>query len=197
MTTAPAAPIRRRMPIAALAGGAIAAASIGAGVLVLAGEEGATTPASAPRAAAPAPAERATSGRLQTSFGAVSVDSVVRLTGSSRPMGVRVREGELPIQVAVTVTNLGERAFRVPASMLALEQARSGGIDPGRRTDFRVPSLSAHRFVLRYAVPDGVVLPELVVRDPAGGAPMRVALGRTDDLNTLNVANHHFGGPVR
>jgi hypothetical protein len=185
---------RRRMPLAALAAGATVAAAVATGAFALTAGDAERAPA--PRAAAP-PAAETGSARLQTSFGAVSVDSVVRLTGSERPMGVRVRRGELPIQVAVTVTNIGERPFRVPRSMLVLEDARHGGIDPGRRTDFRVPALSAHRFILRYAVPAGVLLPDLVVRDPAGDASTRVALGRADDLSTLNVATHAFGGPAR
>ena len=81
--------------------------------------------------------------------------------------------------------------------MLTLEGARATGIDPGRRTDFRVPAMSAHRFVVRSAVADGVLLPDLVVRDPAGDATLRVALGRTDDLVSLNVATHTFGDPDR
>ena len=180
------------MPLAPIAGALLAATCV-AGAFALAGDDG--TPA--PRPAAPAKAPEPSTTRLQTSFGAVSVDNVVRLTGSRRPMGVPVRRGELAVQVTATVTNIRDRAFRVPASMFALPGARVGGIDAGSRPDFRVPALSAHRFVLRYAVPDGVALPEFVVRDPAGSAPLRVALGRTDDLNTLNVATHDLGGPVR
>jgi hypothetical protein len=188
---APRLRLRLRLPVALLAAAALAAAAL---AVALAGGD-----SPLPRPAAPAPAAAPASGapRLETSFGSVSVDSVVRLTGSSRPMGVPVGAGELPVQVAVTVTNIGERPLQVPRSMFALDGARRSGIDPGRRTDFRVPGLSAHRFVLRAAVADGVLLPDLVVRDPAGDGKLRVALGRTDRLATLNVANHTFGDPAR
>jgi hypothetical protein len=176
--------------VAVLAAGALAA---GATALTVSG--GDDTP---PRPASPAPAAAPGSApRLGTSFGSISVDSVVRLTGSSRPMGVPVGTGELPVQVAVTVTNIGERPLRVPRSMIALEGARRSGIDPGKLTDFRVPALSAHRFVLRAAVAGGVLLPDLVVRDPAGDGTLRVPLGRTDDLVSLNVATHTFGDAAR
>jgi hypothetical protein len=81
--------------------------------------------------------------------------------------------------------------------MFRLTEARRGGIDGGNRADLRVPALSAHRFVLRYAVPEGVALPDLVVRDPAGGATARVSLGRSDDLATLDVGTHELGDPTR
>jgi hypothetical protein len=193
MSTLPAAPrLRPRLPLAALLACALALAA-GAVALTAGGD---TRPA--PRPAAPGPAATASGApRLETSFGSISVDSVVRLTGSRRPMGVPVGAGELPVQVAVTVTNLGERPLRVPRSMVVLEGARASAIDPGRRTDFRVPALSAHRFVLRSAVADGVLLPDLVVRDPAGDGTLRVALGRTDDLVSLNVATHTFGDSAR
>jgi hypothetical protein len=169
------------------------ATAAGGLALTVAGETPAPRPAAQPPAAAP------TSGapRLETSFGSVSVDSVVRLTGSSRPMGLPVAKGEVPVQVAVTVTNIGDRPLQVPRSMFALEGARRSGIDAGSRPDFRVPALSAHRFVLRSAVADGVLLPDLVVRDPAGDGSLRVALGRTDDLVSLNVATHTFGDSAR
>ena len=191
MSTAPATALRR-LPATAVAVGALAAAGGTAAVLALSGGAADRVAAPAPAAQAPAPQSSA-SPRLQTTFGAVSVDSVVRLTGSRRPMGVPVGEGELPIQVAVTVTNLRDEAYRVPRSLLMLEGARRTGIDPGNRPDFRVPALSAHRFVLRAAVADGVLLPDLVVREAAGNDALRVALGRTDDLTSLNVATHTFG----
>ena len=194
MSTAPATALRR-LPATAVAVVALAAGGVAA-VLALSGGAADQLPAPAPVSAAPTP-QASSSPRLQTTFGAVSVDSIVRLTGSRRPMGVPVREGELPIQVAVTVTNLRDTPYRVPRSLLTLEGARRTGIDPGSRPDFRVPALSAHRFVLRAAVADGVLLPDLVVRDTAGNDALRVALGRTDDLTALNVATHTFGDTDR
>jgi hypothetical protein len=184
----------RRLPSAVLAG-AVAVLAAGAAVVVATGSE---PQASRPAPAAPAAGQQVAGGaRLQTSFGAVTVDYVNRLVGARRPMGVRVPAGHLAVQVGVTVTNLGRRPFRVDGSVLELERAVGGGIYAGPRAVGRVPALTAQRFVLRHAVPRRDSLPQLVVRDPDGRAPMRVALGDVENLDTLNVATHEFGGPVR
>jgi hypothetical protein len=192
-SSAAATTLRRRLPASAIA----AAGCLLAAALATAFTLAATGTPDRP-AAAPQPAAGDDGSRLRTSFGVLSVDYAVRLVGSRRPMGLDVPAGHLPVQVAVTVTNLRERPLVVDERLLSMAPVAGGGIDPGRRTDGRLPGLTAHRFVLRYAVRRDAALPDLIVRDPARDAPLRLALqGQADRLSTLNVSTHHFGGPVR
>jgi len=187
------------MPVAFAAVACLLTAALAVAITLAA--NGASNEAAVPArpAAGPAPVSSAADGsRLRTSFGTVSVDYAVRLVGSRRPMGVDVPAGHLPVQVAVTVTNLEERPIVVDDELLSLAPVAGGGMDPGRLADGRLRGLSAHRFVLRYAVARGTALPDLVVRDPARQAPLHLALrGRADGLSTLDVTTHQFGGPVR
>jgi hypothetical protein len=145
----------------------------------------------------PAPAaqlEQADAGgkRIATSFGSMSVDYVVRLTGDRAPMGVEVGAGEIPIQVGVTFLNVEDRPLRFSPSMLRLPGAARGAVDVGRLPGGAVRARGAHRFVLRYAIPDAARLPALRFRDPSGAQTVSVPLGRRAGLGRLNVASHDF-----
>jgi hypothetical protein len=145
----------------------------------------------------PAPAaqlEQADAGgrRIATSFGSLSVDYVARLTGDRVPMGVKVGAGEIPIQVGVTLVNVEDEALRFSPSMLRLPGAVRGAVDVGRLPGGAVRARGAHRFVLRYAVPDAATLPTLRFRDPSGAAPVSLPLGRSAAMGRLNVATHDF-----
>jgi hypothetical protein len=196
-TSAAAIRPRRRLPAAAFAASAcLLAGGLAAAVTLLATD--APDPRATPVAAPAQPSPAGDASRLRTSFGTVSVDYAVRLVGARRPMGLAVPAGHLPVQVGVTVTNLRERPVVVDDGLLSLTPVAGGGMDPGRRTDGRLPGLTAHRFVLRYAVRRDAALPDLVVRDPARDTPLRLALrGQADRLATLDVSTHQFGGPVR
>src|SRR4051812_25881091 len=122
----------------------------------------------------------------------MSVAYVVRLPGARRPMGVRVGRGELPIQVGVTLTNVTERPLRFDAAMLRLPGAARGAVDVGRLPGGTVRARGAHRFVLRYAVPDAATLPALRFHDPQDRAAVRIPLGTRAGMGQLNVASHAF-----
>jgi hypothetical protein len=165
------------------------AALAGAGVIAL----GLADRESAPRAAAPAPAaggpDAQVGQRIKTSFGTMSVDYVYRLTGADRPMGVAPRRGEIPVQIGVSVMNLGRKPLAVDPSMMQLRDGR-GSLVVGRLRGNRLEPLSQHRFTLRYAVPARAQLPLLEIRDPAGGRPTTVGLGARKDLFELDVRTH-------
>src|SRR3954470_16551323 len=192
----PALPAPRRRPIGralvtATWVGALAGAVIGLVSLL------STQTSSAPAPANPGVARLGE--HLTTSFGAMSVDNVVRLVGAPNPMGISDAPGQLPVQIAVTMTNLQKRPLRVTPQMFELPAIASGGVDSGAsRGDGRSPSsgvvasLSAHRFQLRYAVPDAATLPRMKFHDPGARRPVVIALGSSKGLGTLNVVDHHF-----
>jgi hypothetical protein len=143
-------------------------------------------------------AAKAGGQRVATSFGSMSVDYVVRLTGDRVPMGVRVGRGELPIQVGVTLVNVSERPLRFDPAMLRLPGAARGAVDVGRLPGGAVEPRGAHRFVLRYAVPNTATLPTLRFRDPGRRAAVGIPLGRRAAMGLLNVASHDFSArPIK
>jgi hypothetical protein len=144
----------------------------------------------APSAAHEAPARGGQ--RVATSFGSMSIDYVARLVGDRRPMGVRVGPGEIPIQVGVTLTNVEGRSLRWSPSMLRLPGAARGAVDAGRLPGGAVRARSAHRFVVRAAVPDTAALPSLRFRDPARAAAVVVGLGTQAGMARLDVTSHDF-----
>ena len=195
--SAPALPAPRRRPlgrvlVAATWVGALAGAVIGLVSLL------STKPSSAPAPTNPGVAHL--HEHVTTSFGAMSVDYVVRLVGAPNPMGISDAPGNLPVQIAVTLTNLQKRPLRVTPQMFEMPViASSGGVDAGaQRTDGTNPTsymlkpLSAHRFQLRYAVPDAATLPHLKFHDPGARRPVVIALGSSKGLGTLNVFDHNF-----
>jgi|tagenome__1003787_1003787.scaffolds.fasta_scaffold20823149_2 hypothetical protein len=195
--SAPALPAPRRRPVgralvAATWAGALAGAVIGLVSLL------STSPSSAPAPTNPGIAHLGQ--HITTSFGTMSVDYVVRLTGAPNPMGVPDAAGQLPVQVAVTLTNLRKQPLRVTPQMFEMPAIVSGGgIDSGASrgdgsnpSSFAVKSLTAHRFQLRYAVPDAATLPRLKFHDPGARRPVVIALGSSKGLGTLNVIDHHF-----
>jgi hypothetical protein len=129
---------------------------------------------------------------VTTSFGTMSVDYVVEVVGAPNPMGLSDAPGQLPIQVGVTLTNLGRHALRYTPRMFELPRIASGGVDAGRLEGGRMPPFSAHRFSLRYSVPDAATLPRVRFHDPGRRAPIVIELGSSKGLGTLNVLNHHF-----
>ncbi|HEY3018795.1 MAG TPA: hypothetical protein VGJ32_01315 [Solirubrobacteraceae bacterium] len=130
--------------------------------------------------------------RVTTSFGTMSVDYVVKLVGAPNPMGLSDAPGQLPIQVGVTLTNLDKRPLRFTPRMFEMPRIATGGVDVGRLEGGRMPSLSQHRFTLRYSIADAASLPRLKFHDPGRAAPVLVELGSSRGLGTLNVLNHHF-----
>src|SRR3954449_2046114 len=196
-TSVPALPAPRRRPlgrplVAATWAGALAGAVIGLVSLL------STSTSSAPAPTNPGVAHLGQ--HITTSFGAMSVDYVVRLTGAPNPMGVPDAPGQLPVQVAVTLTNLQKQPLRVTPQMFEMPAiVTGGGVDSGAsRGDGSNPSsagvapLSAPRFQLRYAMPDAATLPRLTVHDPGARRPIVIDLGRSKGLGTLNVLDHHF-----
>ena len=170
------------------------AALAGGGVLVAENIE--TAPSR--QAAAPAAKSGALAivgQRISTSFGSMSVDYAYRLTGSSKPMGVIAGRGEIPLQVGVTVTNMSKQPLPVGPGMFRLPDA-AGRVVVGRLPGGRIESLSQHRLTLRYAAPAGAQLPPLEVRDPAGGAALRVDLGASSELYELDVRTHRPTKPT-
>ena len=185
MTSLPFAHPRRGTSALGAATVLVLAAAVGVGGALVTGGE-------SPQAPAPAPAAQKTGLRLPMSFGSVSVDYVGRMIGSNRPMGLRVPRGHLPLQIGVTVVNVTDRPLRVPSDAFSLAAAR-GGMSFGSLRGGVVPPRTAHRIVLRYAVPERAMLPPLVVRDPAGGSRAAL-LGPTKGLTVVNVAAHSIGG---
>src|SRR3954454_24063423 len=195
-TSVPALPAPRRRPlgralVAATWAGALAGAVIGLVSLL------STSTSSAPAPTNPGVAHLGQ--HITTSFGAMSVDYVVRLTGARNPMGVPDAPGQLPVQIAVTLTNLQKRPLRVTPQMFELPAIASGGVDAGAQridgsnpTSFKLAPLSAHRFQLRYAVPDAATLPRMKFHDPGARRPVVIALGASKGLGTLNVLDHNF-----
>jgi len=186
------APLRRswlaRAVVVSVWAGAAAGALLGAVSLV--------TDDSPSRPGASASASKAKalglSDRVATSFGSMSVDYAVRLSGGERPMGVQAGRGEIPIQVGVTVTNLQRRPLAITPEMFTLPGASRGHIAAGALDGGKVKALSAHRILLRYAVPDAATLPRVRFRDPDGRPAIAVALGRRDELGQLNATTHEF-----
>ena len=196
LTPLPTPTFSRRMPLGLVAATALIAAGASTTAVLIAD---AGAPDARPAAAAPAPAAADTGGlRLKTSYGSVSVDYVARMVGSSRPMGLRVPEGRVPVQIGVTVLNTKDRPLQLDTNSFRFAKATPGYVDFGRFTDGKLPAYTAHRVVLRSSVVDDTALPNLLVRDPSRTSPMQVALGgRPDELSTLDVSTHHFGGPKR
>lgn len=192
----PALPAPRRRPIgrtlvAVTWVGALAGAIIGLVSLL------STRTSSAPAPTNPGVAHL--HEHVTTTFGAMSVDYVVRLVGARNPMGVSDAPGNLPVQIAVTLTNLQKRPLRVTPQMFEMPVIAQGGVDAGaQRTDgsnptsYKIAPLSAHRFQLRYAVPDAATLPRLKFHDPGARRPVVIALGSSKGLGTLNVLDHNF-----
>jgi hypothetical protein len=192
----PALPAPRRRP---LGRALVAAAWVGA----LAGAVlGLVSLLSTKTSSAPAPTNPGVArigDHITTSFGTMSVDYVVRLVGAKNPMGVSDAAGQLPVQIAVTLTNLQKRPLHVTPRMFELPAIASGEAEFGAmRGDGTSPSsgsiasLTAHRVQLRYAVPDAATLPRLKFHDPGARRPVVIALGSSKGLGTLNVVDHHF-----
>jgi len=193
MTTpsVPALPAPRRRPIgraliAATWVGALAGAVIGLVSLL-----------NTPTSSAPAPTHPGVARvgeHITTSFGTMSVDYVVRLVGARNPMGIATGPGQLPVQIAVTLTNLQKRPLRVTPQLFQMPAIVSGGgVDSGfGLRNGALKPLSAHRFQLRFAVPDAARLPRLTFRDPGARRPVVIELGSSKGLGTLNVVDHHF-----
>jgi hypothetical protein len=181
----------RRLPLKRVAATAcVAALAAGASVAVVSAlDERATT-------ASPAPAAKPTASRVTTGFGALSVDYVLRLIGSDKPMGLNPPAGTVPIQVGVTVINTSDEPVKLSGRMFTTAPvAAEAQFEPGSLVDRTVPALSAHRILLRYSVRDGVALPQLRFNDPVTAKSLPIELGKgTDGLKTLNVGNHDFGG---
>jgi hypothetical protein len=145
------------------------------------------------RATAPVRAE--IGGRIPTSFGSVSVDTAARLAGPRSASGLRLARGDLPLQVAVTLVNTsgrpvpyGRENFRLLGVAGAPAIAVGGG-DRGQDVDAR----AARRFILRFAVPPGDVLPQLEVRDPGDGSRATVSLGARAALPIFDHVDHTTG----
>jgi hypothetical protein len=133
--------------------------------------------------------------RLETSFGSLSVDYVVRLVGTDTPMGVRVGAREIPVQIGVTMTNLEHRSVRITPQAFRLPGAGQSIVDVGRLPGDRLEALRAHRWTLRYAAPAGAALPALQITDPGRPSPVAVALGSPKGLVELDVTTHRFSKP--
>ena len=185
----------RRLPLGLTAVTAFVAAGAAATALALSGA--ATDGDARPAAKAPAPSADTGGLRLQTSFGSVSVDYVSRMVGSSRPMGLRVPAGRVPVQVGVTVINVKDHPIRLDERSFRFTEPTPGYVDFGRFTDGTIPAFTAHRVVLRSAVADDAALPNLLVRDARTSSKQVAIGGRPDELSTLDVSTHHFGGPKR
>ena len=170
------------------------AALAGGGVLVAENVD------TAPSRQAVAPTSQGTTAivgqRIRTSFGSMSVDYAYRLTGSSKPMGVSARDGRIPLQVGVTLTNMSKRPLPVGPGLFRLPDG-AGRVVVGRLPGNAVEPLSQHRVTLRYAAPAGAQLAPLEVRDPAGGAPLRVELGASRELYELDVRTHRPTPPSK
>src|SRR3954471_23115767 len=129
-TSVPALPAPRRRPlgralVAAAWAGALAGAVIGLVSLL-----------SDKTSSAPAPTNPGIArigDHITTSFGTMSVDYVVRLVGAPNPMGISDAAGQLPVQIAVTMTNLQKRPLKVTPQMFELPTiASNGAVDSGR-----------------------------------------------------------------
>ena len=177
----PAKTLLARGLVVAVWAGALAGAVLG--VVTIAGR-GSSGPA--------APGVVGLHQRVITSFGTMSVDYVVKVVGAPNPMGLSDAPGQLPIQVGVTLTNLAKRPLRYSPRMFEMPKIATGGVDAGRLERGRMPSLSQHRFTLRYSVADAASLPRLVFHDPGRRAPVVVELGSSRHLGTLDVLSHHF-----
>lgn len=144
--------------------------------------------------AAPAPG---LGRRIPVSFGSLSVDSASRLTGPRRAAGLRLRRGDLPLQVAVTFVNTSSRTVRFSPSLFRLLPAAGTpaiAATGGDLAEQRVGARRARRFVLRFAVPGSArQLPDLEVRDPAAGTRTAVPLGTRRALPSFDHVGHTTG----
>jgi hypothetical protein len=178
---------------------AVAGAVIGASALT---DDGPATRAPGPAASA-APAGPPPGGpyvvgdRVRMSFGVASVGSVVKVTGPAYAMGLERRPGDRVFQAQLTLVNLERRAVVYDPKLVTLAPRRGVGavtIATGSADRGRIEALAAHRFAIRFALAPGVPLPQLRLRDPAGGRAAAVVLGDTRGLDTLDLAEHHPAG---
>jgi hypothetical protein len=184
-------PARNLRPLLA---GVLAAAAVGGvlGVTALVSDDPAPAPAP-PSDLVPTGPGPQVGKSIRTSFGTLSVDYVVRLIGTSNPMGLKVEPGQVPLQIGVTITNLDERrSVKIDAAAFRLPGASNGIVDVGRLSGNRVASLRSHRFTLRYSAPAGPTLPTLNISDPGRRTPVAVPLGSMKDLVDLDVVTHRY-----
>lgn len=135
--------------------------------------------------------------RIPVSFGSMSVDSASRLAGPRRAAGLRLRRGDLPLQVAVTFVNTSGRAVRFSPSLFRLVPVAGApaiAVTGGDLAEQHVGARSARRFVLRFAVPGSAPqLPDLEVRDPVAGTRTAVPLGTRRALPSFDHVGHTTG----
>ena len=184
--------------LVALVAAAWAGALAGAVLLPAPFEGGGNVAATAPAVAPASAADAAGVGRrIPASFGSISVDSASRLAGPRRAAGVELERGDLPLQVAVTFVNTSERPVRYSPRLFQLLPAGrtpAVAVTGGDTTAQSVRPGSAHRFVLRFALPPGgAALPPLELRDPGDGARTSVPLGSRSALPAFDHVNHTTG----
>jgi hypothetical protein len=175
---------------------AVWSAALAGGVLGVTTLTGRATPAPAPT---PHVGEQFNAprlgGRVTTSFGSLTVSAIEGLVGPTSAMHLQsVPRGMRPIQLNITINNLQQRSLTFRDGWFKLVGAR-GSYPVGWTTHLgTMAPLSARQVLVRVAVPAGDRLPSLQFRDPAGRAPVRIALGSAKSIQTFNPATHQHGG---
>jgi hypothetical protein len=134
-------------------------------------------------------------GRVTTSFGSLTVSSVVELVGPTRRMHLtRAPRGMHPIQLNLTINNLQRRGVPYKTDWFRLVGTRGSSPIGWSSHGGTLRPLAAKALLLRAFVPVGDRLPRLEFRDPEGRAPVFIDLGSDKGLQFFNPSTHRHGG---
>jgi hypothetical protein len=142
-----------------------------------------------PVAAAPAPAYAPSQvGRpFPTSFGVVSVDQFVTLRRPNGRALIASQPEQEGIQVAVTLTNLGNPPLALSTRMFGVRVDATGSrVAPAISSlPASVSGQSARKALFRFLVPNVGSQLTLVFRDPGRQRPLLIDLGRVDTARVI------------